>query len=280
MIHAATPLWLTATTASSVTLMLSAQSISHTYPGGTQALHNFSLEVNAGEFVAIVGPSGCGKSTLLRVLAGLLQPTSGQVSLNEQPITTPVPQIGIMFQEAALLPWRTVAQNVALPLEIGREIRDWRLEIAQSPNLPISQSPISNLQSLLDLVGLTDFRNAYPKELSGGMAQRAALARALVAQPPVLLLDEPFGALDAFTRESLTQAIESICREQGTTVILVTHNLNEAVFLADRVIACSPRPAHVLEAVPVNLPRPRAWHMESEPAFITAVQATRKALHV
>jgi NitT/TauT family transport system ATP-binding protein len=255
--------------------MLSAQSISHTYPGGTQALHNFSLEVSAGEFVAIVGPSGCGKSTLLRVLAGLLQPTSGQVSLNGQVITAPVSQIGIMFQEAALLPWRTVAQNVVLPLEIGREIRDWRLEIAQSPNLPIS-----NLQSLLALVGLTDFRDAYPKELSGGMAQRAALARALVAQPPVLLLDEPFGALDAFTRESLTQAIESICREQGTTVILVTHNLNEAVFLADRVIACSPRPAHALEAVPVNLPRPRAWHMEAEPAFIAAVQATRKALHV
>jgi NitT/TauT family transport system ATP-binding protein len=257
--------------------MFSAQSISHTYPSGTQALHHFSLEVNAGEFVAIVGPSGCGKSTLLRILAGLLQPTSGQVSLNGQPITAPVPQIGIMFQEAALLPWRTVAQNVALPLELGREIRDWRLEIAQSP---ISNLPISNLQSLISLVGLTDFRDAYPQELSGGMAQRVALARALVAQPPVLLLDEPFGALDAFTRESLTQAIENICRAQGTTVILVTHNLNEAVFLADRVIACSPRPAQPLEVVPVKLPRPRAWTMEAEPAFISAVQQTREALHV
>ena len=251
---------------------LSAQSISHTYPSGTQALHNFSLEVNAGEFIAIVGPSGCGKSTLLRILAGLLQPSSGQVRLNEQVITKPVPQIGIMFQEAALLPWRTVAQNVALPLELG----NWQLAIESSSN----QLPIANPESLIELVGLGDFRNAYPKELSGGMAQRAALARALVAQPPVLLLDEPFGALDAFTRESLTQAIESICRAQGTTVILVTHNLNEAVFLADRVIACSPRPAHALHAVPVQLPRPRTWRMEAEPAFITAVQQTRETLHV
>ena len=167
----------------------------------------------------------------------------------------------------------TVAQNVALPLELG----DWGLGTGELGDV---QSLIPNPQSLIDLVGLTDFRDAYPKELSGGMAQRAALARALVAQPPVLLLDEPFGALDAFTRESLTQSIESICRTQGTTVILVTHNLNEAVFLADRVIACSPRPAHALEAVPVNLPRPRTWRMEAEPAFIAAVQATREALHV
>jgi NitT/TauT family transport system ATP-binding protein len=252
--------------------MLSAQSISHTYPSGTQALHHFSLEVNAGEFVAIVGPSGCGKSTLLRVLAGLLPPTSGQARLDGIPITAPVPQIGIMFQDAALLPWRTVAQNVALPLEI----RDWRLEIGDWAR----KSPISNLQSLIELVGLSDFHDAYPKELSGGMAQRTALARALVSQPPVLLLDEPFGALDAFTRESLTQAIESICRTQGTTVILVTHNLNEAVFLADRVVPCSPRPAHALQAVPVHLPRPRVWEMEAEPAFVEAVQAVRKTLHV
>jgi NitT/TauT family transport system ATP-binding protein len=245
---------------------LIATSISHTYPSGTQALHNFSLEVNAGEFVAIVGPSGCGKSTLLRILAGLLPPTSGQVSLDGRAITAPMPQIGIMFQDAALLPWRTVAQNVALPSELS----DWRLGI--------SDSPITNHQSLINLVGLSDFQNAYPRELSGGMAQRTALARALTTQPPLLLLDEPFGALDAFTRESLTQAIETIGRSQGTTVVLVTHNLNEAVFLADRVIPCSPRPAQALEAVPVPLPRPRQWRMEAEPAFVTAVQRVRLAL--
>ena len=253
--------------------MLSAQSISHTYPSGTQALSNFSLEVNAGEFVAIVGPSGCGKSTLLRVLAGLLPPTSGQVMLNGQPITAPVPQIGLMFQDAALLPWRTVAQNVALPSEIG----NWQLAISKPDH---TQLPIANSQSLLALVGLTEFRDAYPKELSGGMAQRVALARALVMQPPVLLLDEPFGALDAFTREALTQSIENICRAQGTTVILVTHNLNEAVFLADRVVVCSPRPAHVVQAVPVHLLRPRTWTMEAEPAFVQAVQQVRAALTV
>jgi len=249
--------------------MLTADSLTHTFPNGVQALQSFSLEVGRGEFVAVVGPSGGGKSTLLRVLGGLLRPTEGQVRLDGQVLTRPTPQIGIMFQDAALLPWRTVAQNVDLPLELG------------PARAAARQSAISehhDVGDLLDLVGLSDFRDAYPQELSGGMAQRTALARALVTQPPVLLLDEPFGALDAFTRETLVQALERICRQQGTTVVLVTHSISEAVFLADRVVVCSPRPASVAAVVPVPLPRPRQWAMEAQPEFVATVAAVRHAL--
>jgi NitT/TauT family transport system ATP-binding protein len=248
--------------------VISAEHLSHIYANGTEALRDFSLDVRRGEFVAIVGPSGCGKSTLLRALAGLIQATSGRVSLDGDVVTQPSPRVGIMFQDAALLPWRTVEQNIQLPLEVGAE--DRRLEI--KTNL---QSPVS---SLIQLVGLSGFEGAYPRALSGGMAQRVALARALVTQPPVLLLDEPFGALDAMTRESLTASLEDILRSTGTTAVMVTHNIAEAVFLSDRVVVCSPRPGHVAGEVRVDLPRPRTWEMERMARFGELIGSVREVL--
>jgi NitT/TauT family transport system ATP-binding protein len=246
--------------------MLVADRISHTYPSGTEALRAFSLQAAPGEFVSIVGLSGCGKSTLLRVLAGLVQPTSGTVTLDGEAITRPSPRVGIMFQDAALLPWRTVGQNVRLPLEVGDHAA------------PPDGDPA---QELIALVGLDDFEHALPRELSGGMAQRVALARALIRRPPVLLLDEPFGALDAMTRESLTTSLESILRAtgaNGTTAVMVTHNIAEAVFLSDRVIVCSPRPGRAVAVIPSGLPRPRSWAMEREAEFGEAVGRVREAL--
>ncbi|BCX05805.1 MAG: ABC transporter ATP-binding protein [Candidatus Roseilinea sp.] len=261
--------------------MLIADRISHTYPNGVEALRDFSLRVPRGQCVAIVGPSGCGKSTLLRVIAGLIRPSAGEVWLDGERMTQPSPRIGLMFQDAALLPWRTVEQNIRLPLELGgrtasMEIEDWRSRNAQSP---ISQSLVaSSIADLIHLVGLTGFERAYPRELSGGMAQRVALARALITHPPVLLLDEPFGALDAMTREGLTASVESILREMGTTAVMVTHSIAEAIFLADQVVVCSPRPGSVVGTVPVRLPRPRAWAMESWPEFGALVGCVRELL--
>ncbi len=241
--------------------MLIAEHISHTYPNGVEALRQFSLQLSAGQFMAIVGPSGCGKSTLLRVLAGLLRPTSGKVWLAGEPVTQPSPRIGMMFQDAALLPWRTVAQNIRLPLELG-----WR------GNAHFS------VEELIQLVGLRGFEHAYPRELSGGMAQRVSLARALITRPPVLLLDEPFGALDAMTRENLTAALEGILRATQTTAVMVTHSIAEAVFLADQVVISSPRPGRPLGIVRVTLPRPRHWGMESWPEFGHLVGQVRALL--
>lgn len=251
--------------------MLFADRISHTYPNGVQALREFSLQVARGQFVAIVGPSGCGKSTLLRIIAGLLQPSAGAVWLDGARITQPSPRIGLMFQDAALLPWRTVEQNIRLPLELGSKASRQSSHHGH-PSLASSIAP------LIQLVGLSGFERAYPRELSGGMAQRVALARALITQPPVLLLDEPFGALDAMTRENLTASVEGILRATGTTAIMVTHSITEAVFLADQVVVCSPRPGSVVGSVPITLPRPRTWAMESWPEFGALVGRARELL--
>ena len=244
--------------------MLVAEQISHTYPNGVEALRQFSLRLAAGQFTAIVGPSGCGKSTLLRALAGLLRPTSGKVWLAGEPVTQPSPRVGMMFQDAALLPWRTVAQNIRLPLELGRG--------NARPNACFS------VEELIQLVGLSGFEHAYPRELSGGMAQRVSLARALITRPPVLLLDEPFGALDAMTRESLTASLEGILRATQTTAVMVTHNIAEAIFLADQVVVSSPRPGRPVGVVQVTLPRPRHWVMESWPEFGQLVGQVRALL--
>ncbi len=244
--------------------MLTADDVSHTYPTGVAALDGVTLSIAQGEFIAIVGPSGCGKSSLLRIFAGLIIPSAGRVLLDGEPITRPTRRVGIMFQDAALLPWRTVAQNIQLPLEIGDE--------------PALGTRHSELGSFINLVGLGGFEHAYPRELSGGMAQRAALARALITQPPALLLDEPFGALDAMTRESLTTSLEAIVTATGTTAVMVTHNISEAVFLANRVVVLSQRPGTVIHEVDVNLPRPRTWKMESNAEFGALVGEVREAL--
>jgi NitT/TauT family transport system ATP-binding protein len=225
--------------------ILQANHISKHYPtqqGAIAALEDISFEVAAGEFLCIVGPSGCGKSTILRLLAGLVQPDSGQVCLHGQPLTAPSADIGLVFQKANLMPWRTVFDNVLLPLQVQHV----PAELAQA-----------RAAEALDLVGLADFAPNYPHELSGGMAQRVAIARALAHEPEVLLLDEPFGALDALSRERLNQELTQLWEISRKTVVMVTHDIREAVFLADRVLVLTPRPGRLAGLIPIDLPRPR-----------------------
>ena len=202
---------------------------------------DLSLTVEPGEFLAVLGPSGCGKSTLLRLLAGLDRPSGGTLRLGGQPITAADDRCGVVFQEPRLLPWRTIADNVALGLRTRRPGRTGRVKI----------------EALLAQVGLAEFAGAWPHQLSGGMAQRAGLARGLIGRPEVLLLDEPFAALDALTRLRMQDLLAAICADIRPTVVLVTHDVDEALALADRVVLLGPRPATVVATVPVPLPRPR-----------------------
>jgi NitT/TauT family transport system ATP-binding protein len=224
------------------------------------ALAPVALGVARGEFVTIVGPSGCGKSTLLRIVAGLVPPTRGAVRIAGQPVTGPRRDIGMCFQDAVLLPWRTVARNVRVPAEVIG------LDAATSAR---------RAGELLELVGLGGFADKYPMELSGGMRQRVAIARALMHDPAILLMDEPFGALDAMTRESMNLELLRIWQAQRKTVILVTHSIDEAVFLADRVVVMSPRPGAVREVLDVKVPRPRTSRTRLDPAFLEVVAAVR-----
>ncbi len=208
-----------------------------------RALDRVDLDVAENELVTVVGRSGCGKSTLLRIIAGLLTPSSGAVTIDGTPVTGPRRDVSVMFQRPALLPWRSVVENVLLPVEIHRlDRRTYR----------------RRAHDLLELVGLGGFADRSPWELSGGMQQRAALCRALVAEPRILLMDEPFAALDALTREELGLELQRIWGEHRTTIVLVTHSIEEAVLLADRVVVMSPRPGRVARIVPVDLPRPRS----------------------
>ncbi len=225
--------------------VMSVEHLSHVYAGqhgDVEALADVSFEVAPFEFLCLVGPSGCGKSTLLRLMAGLLQPVHGTVCLHGQPLAGPRRQIGIVFQKANLMPWRTVRENVVLPLELAHVPREEAERRADA---------------LIDLVGLTGFERAHPRDLSGGMEQRVAIARALVHDPEILLLDEPFGSLDAMTRERMSAELLRIWEASHKTVVMVTHNIQEAVFLADRVLVLSPRPGHVRAEFDVPLTRPR-----------------------
>ncbi len=208
------------------------------------ALSDVSLDVAPGEFVAIVGPSGCGKSTLLKLVAGLLTASSGEVLLGGERVTGPRHDIGYVFQRAALLEWRSALRNILLQAEIRR--------------MPAAQAR-GRADELIRMTGLTGFEDAYPHELSGGMQQRVALCRALLHEPPVLLMDEPFGALDALTREQMNTELNRIWRSTGTTVLLVTHSISEAVYLADRVVVMSPRPGTITEIIDVGLPAERDY---------------------
>lgn len=241
--------------------------VDHIYPStGTQALSGISLDLPAGSVNALIGPSGCGKSTLLSVLAGLLRPTRGEVSLFDNPVTEPPVSVGLMFQQATLLPWRTVMENVLLPLEIrgsarsARQARDRALELLMS----------------VDLAGVQD---AYPDELSGGMAQRVAICRMLITSPEVLLLDEPFGALDEFTRERMDLEIQRIAMVSQATVVFVTHSISESVFLADRVFAMATKPGRIAEVIDIDLPRPRSGETMEDPVFAEYVVRVRQALN-
>lgn len=245
---------------------LQAEGICHVYRGGSSellALDGVSLSVDEGEFVAIVGPSGCGKTTLLRILGGLLVPTEGRVHLNGQPLSSPRRQVGYVFQNVNLMPWRTVLRNVMLPLEVAGVPRRVAEEQAQ--------------QSVA-LVGLEGFEQAYPRQLSGGMAQRVAIARALVGRPGVLLLDEPFGALDALSREQMNLELSRIWQTQRVTTVMVTHDLQEAIFLADRVLVMSPRPGRIRTQVVVDLPRPRTLEVVYTEFFGALSRRVREAL--
>ncbi|QPF85280.1 ABC transporter ATP-binding protein [Bradyrhizobium genosp. L] len=220
--------------------MLALKEVSKTYPNGVHALERFSAEIPPGEIVAIIGGSGCGKSTLLRAIAGLDRATTGSVTLDNAVITSPHAKIGIIFQEPRLLPWLSVAGNIGFGLaDLAADVRRARIAAA------------------LARVGLADKANAWPRELSGGQAQRVAIARALVPQPEVLLLDEPFSALDAFTRRDLQDHLLDLWNDTRPTLILVTHDVDEAVVLADRVLVMRPRPGRLFQEITINLARPR-----------------------
>lgn len=245
---------------------LVAEGIRHIYrsgQGGLLALDGVGLTVGEGEFVAIVGSSGCGKSTLLRILGGLLTPTEGRVELAGQPPALPHQRVGYVFQKVNLMPWRTVLRNVTLPLEVAGASRPQAEQRAQE---------------LLALVGLEEFAHVFPRELSGGMAQRVAIARALVGQPEVLLLDEPFGSLDALSREQMNMELLRIWQSQRVTAVMVTHDLQEAIFLADRVLVMSPRPGRIRTEVSVNLPRPRTLEVMYTEFFGALSRRVREAI--
>jgi NitT/TauT family transport system ATP-binding protein len=228
------------------------------------ALSDISLSVREREFVTVVGPSGCGKTTLLKILAGLVPATAGTVSVDGRPVAAPRRDIGIVFQNPVLLPWRTVMENVLLPAEVQ--------------GIPLDAAR-RRARDLLKMVGLADFEDKYPMELSGGMQQRAAISRALVSDPRLLLMDEPFGALDAMTREQMNLDLQRIWRESGKTVLLITHSIPEAVFLGDRVVVMTPRPGRIARIVEVPLPRPRPIDAMGDPVFGQLTSDIRRLLY-
>lgn len=250
-----------AMTESTSTIQLEISELAKTYPGrgrdsAVHALSGVNLKVRKGEFVSLLGPSGCGKSTLLNMIAGFQQPTSGAIIQNGREINSPAPSRTVVFQDYALFGWMNIQKNVEFGLKakgIGRAERAQRA------------------RELIASVRLEGFEHKYPHEISGGMKQRAAIARALAPDPDILLMDEPFGALDAQTRVLLQEEIARISSESGKTVIFVTHGIDEAVFLADRVVVMSPRPGRVREEVIVPLPRPRTAQMRSDPWFVSTV---------
>jgi NitT/TauT family transport system ATP-binding protein len=238
------------------TAMISIKGLDMVYAAGSgrpvRALEGICLEVPRGEFVSLVGPSGCGKSTLLKLVAGLYRATRGELGIGGKPVSGPSRDIGMVFQSPVLLPWRTVLRNVLLPVEVrGQETGSFH----------------DRALSLLAAMGLEEFHDRYPHELSGGMQQRVGIARALIQDPAILLMDEPFAALDAMTREGLNVELLRIWQETGKTIVFVTHSILEAVFLSSRVIVMSNRPGRVLAAVEVDLPVPRTLDMMGTPAF-------------
>ena len=247
--------------------VVSIRDVAKSFVGGqVQALEDISLEIRPREFVSLIGPSGCGKSTLLRIVGDLITPTTGEVTVNGKP----APQArrdrdyGIVFQDAVLYDWRTVAKNIALPLELAGWSRARRQQ---------------RVGEMVELVELTGFEGRYPWQLSGGMQQRVSIARALSFSPALLLMDEPFGALDEMTRERLNGELLQIWDETGCTVVFVTHSIAEAVFLSTRVVVMSPRPGRIAQIVEVDLPHPRTQDTREDARFFELVTEVREALH-
>ncbi len=240
--------------------------LSHMFPdknGGLHALDDISFSVYPEQFICVLGPSGCGKTTLLRILAGLLSPTQGEVLFENSSLKAPKHGVGMVFQKANLMPWRSVLDNILLPLEIQ--------------HVPRSEA-LSKARALAELVGLVGFESSLPRDLSGGMAQRVAIARALIHEPDLLLLDEPFGSLDALTRERMGFELTRIWQARRKTVIMVTHSISESILLADRVVVLSPRPGHVQLDLAIDLPRPREEDIRYTPAFSELARRVRAAI--
>jgi NitT/TauT family transport system ATP-binding protein len=243
------------------------ENVSKEFKGGTVALRNIELAIEPGEFVSLIGPSGCGKSTLLRVIGDLIQPSEGSVTVNGKPARKAREDhdYGIVFQDAVLYDWRTVSKNIALPLELAGVGRTERQ---------------AKIQEMLDLVELQGFADHHPWQLSGGMQQRVSIARALSFGPALLLMDEPFGALDEMTRERLNMELLKIWAETGSTIVFVTHSIAEAVFLSTRVVVMSARPGRISDVIPIDLAQPRGDATREEPRFFELVTQVREALHV
>jgi NitT/TauT family transport system ATP-binding protein len=229
--------------------------------GPLEALKALSFDVAAGEFVSILGPSGCGKSTLLKLVTGLISPTAGTIRLAGDPVRGPRREVGIVFQQPTLLPWKTVIENVLVPIRaMGMDVGAKR----------------GGALELLDMMKLGKFTRHYPSELSGGMQQRVGIARCLIHDPTLLLMDEPFAALDALTRESMMDELQRIWMTTGKSVLFITHSIPEAVYLSDRIIVLSPRPGRVLHTLNVDLPRPRTLDTMSDPRFATLSKQLRQ----
>jgi NitT/TauT family transport system ATP-binding protein len=248
---------------------VSLEGVSHAYGSavGTPAVEGLSIQIEEGEFAAVVGPSGCGKSTLMKLATGLQFPLKGSVNVAGEKVNRPVKIAGMAFQAPTLLPWRTTLENLMLPLEI---VEPYRKDIRRH-----REAYVARARNLLASVGLKDQGDKYPWELSGGMQQRASLCRALIHEPKLLMLDEPFAALDAFTREELWCVIRDLHASRKITVCLVTHDLREAVFLADRVFVMSARPGRVLEERKIGIPRPRDLDVTFTPSFQDIVHELR-----
>ncbi len=244
--------------------------VSLRYENGYLAVEGVSLSIAQGEFVGLVGPSGCGKSTLLRVISGLRPPSSGEATVHGQPVRGPIASIGMAFQNPTLMPWRTVLQNILLPLEVSPQ---HKRAFRRNP-----QPYLEAARELMASVGLSGFENARVWELSGGMQQRASLCRALIHQPEILLLDEPFSALDAFTREELWQAMQVLYLQRRPTVVLVTHDLREAVYLCDTIHTMSSRPGRIAYTRRVEFPRPRPLELTYQDEFAHIVRELREQI--
>ncbi len=242
---------------------IAAQNVYHSYDS-LHVLRDINFQIQEGEFVSIVGPSGCGKTTLLKIVGGLLPPLRGHISIKESSLDVAVKkrELGFVFQNPVLFPWRTVLKNVELPLEIIGDT-----------------SPLAEAQELIELIGLKEFAGYYPDALSGGMKQRVSLARALVFNPDILLMDEPFGALDELTRERMNLVLLDIWQKTKKTILFVTHSLSESVFLSDKVIVLSDRPATIAAVRDIQLPRPRAIETKSSKEYLDQIQWLRNQLH-
>ena len=253
-----------------MTNLIQIRGVKHAYTtahGPLPVLDGLDLSVPQGEFCAVVGPSGCGKSTLTRLVAGLMRPDEGEVILQGEPVKSPRKTVGMAFQNPVMLEWRTILQNVILPLEIV------------APSMPKAKR-VERAMELLDLVGLTGFENKRPSELSGGMRQRASLCRALVHKPEVLIMDEPFGALDAFTREDLWQTMRDLRAQEPFTAVLITHDLRESVFLGDQVVVLSGRPARTQYTLNVDLPDDRTLDSLYTPEVAAMLATLRDQIQI